>query len=136
MIPDSDRGSETDEEGTFIYLERNGIYLGYLKLADQIRPGAKEFVSALQRIFNKVTIISGDREASVSRLANRLSIHFFKANLSPEQKKEMVIASQSSGETVLMVGDGINDSLALGVADVSISHSEQKICLSNDLILC
>lgn len=126
VIPDSDRGSETDEEGTFIYLERNGIYLGYLKLADQIRPGAKEFVSALQRIFNKVTIISGDREASVSRLANRLSIHFFKANLYPEQKKEMVIASQSSGETVLMVGDGINDSLALGVADVSISHSEAE----------
>ncbi|MCZ8343369.1 MAG: heavy metal translocating P-type ATPase [Leptospira sp.] len=125
-IPKSETGSELDTEGTFIYLERDGVYLGYLKLADQIRPGAKEFVSSLQRIFKKVTMISGDRESSVSQLANRLNLNFFKSNLSPEQKREMVLSSQSAGETVLMVGDGINDSLALGVADVAISHSEAE----------
>lgn len=117
---------EPKEDGTYIYFEQDGIYIGYIRLSDQIRSGAKDFILDLQKSFKKITILSGDRITSVEKIANEIGIPNFKGELSPEDKRKIVLEAQRKGETVLMVGDGINDSLALGVADVSISHSEAE----------
>lgn len=62
----------------------------------------------------------------VRATAETLEINSYFANLRPEDKKAHINQAQSRGETVVMVGDGINDSISLASADVSISHTEAE----------
>ena len=69
----------------------------------------------------RTVLLSGDRELEVARVAGELGIESFHAELLPERKAELITAEQDAGHVVLMVGDGINDALALQRADVGIA---------------
>jgi len=89
--------------------------------ADRLRGGAADTVRALRDRGLSVELLSGDAEAPVGALAERLGIETWRAAALPADKAERVAALAAEGRKVLMVGDGLNDTAALAGAHVSIS---------------
>src|SRR5262249_20769477 len=86
-----------------------------------VRPEAQAVLTALRKRNLKLYIISGDQEAPTQQLAQSLGIDNYFANTLPENKAALVEQLQSQGRAVCFVGDGINDSIALKKANVSVS---------------
>jgi len=89
--------------------------------ADRLRDGAAETVQALVARGLRVELLSGDAEAPVAALAQRLGIEHWRAGVLPAEKADRVARLTAEGRKVLMVGDGLNDTAALAGAHVSIS---------------
>ncbi|KUJ76576.1 ATPase [Ruegeria marisrubri] len=104
---------------------------------DSLRPGAAEAVSALRQAGKDVVLISGDAEAAVAALAERLGIDNWQAEALPEDKARRVQALTDAGHKVLMVGDGLNDTAALAAAHVSISPASalDAARVASDIVL-
>jgi Cu2+-exporting ATPase len=94
---------------------------GAIELQPTIRPEAKEIVDELHRRGLTIAIISGDQEGPTRKLAQTLGIEQYFANTLPENKAALVEQLQQAGHAVCFVGDGINDSVALKKANVSVS---------------
>lgn len=94
---------------------------GALELRSSNRLEAQGIVNFLKSRGAEVILVSGDNKAPTKELAGKLGITQFYAEVLPQEKAEIVKTLKSKGRTVAMVGDGINDSVALSVADVSIS---------------
>lgn len=92
-----------------------------LRFADHLRPGAAEAVANLAAQGKRVLLVSGDVEAAVAALAQRLGIVEWRAGALPAEKAALVAELAGQGHRVLMVGDGLNDTAALAAAHVSIS---------------
>lgn len=88
---------------------------------DPLRSDAITTIKALRDAGLKVSLLSGDASPVVQRIAQQTGLDDARGNLSPEQKLAAVQAWQAAGETVMMVGDGINDGPALAGADISVS---------------
>jgi len=88
---------------------------------DALRPGAEAVVGALKRQGKAVWLISGDVAPAVRAMAQRLGIDHWQAGALPQEKAARIDALQAAGHRVLMVGDGLNDTVALTAAHVSIS---------------
>lgn len=105
-----------------IAVARDDAVIGAIELATSIRAGTQELITALrERGITATYIISGDHEAPTRKLAQELEIDHYFAEVLPEQKAELIARIQAEGRTVCYIGDGINDSIALKQADVSIS---------------
>lgn len=93
-----------------------------LAFNDRLRPGAAEAVSGLRKAGMRVLLLSGDAAGPVADIATRLGIEEWQAGVDPEEKAAVIAGLQKEGAGgVLMVGDGLNDTVALAAADVSIS---------------
>jgi Cu2+-exporting ATPase len=90
---------------------------------DQLRSGASETIATLKQQGYTPIIVSGDSKDRVENVANRLGIKKWHGETKPEDKLSLIIDAQSSGQTVWMVGDGINDSPVLAQADLSMTFS-------------
>ncbi len=88
---------------------------------DALRPGAEEVVAALQAQGKTLWLLSGDVAPAVEAMAHRLNIPHHRAGALPTEKAAHIEALQAQGHKVLMVGDGLNDTVALSAAHVSIS---------------
>lgn len=88
---------------------------------DRLRPGAEEAVNGLRAQGKHIRLISGDTEGAVAALAARLGITDWTSGALPAEKAALVRDLTAQGATVLMVGDGLNDTAALAAAHVSIS---------------
>jgi Cu+-exporting ATPase len=95
--------------------------LGIIYLSDQIREDAYDAVNNLKSTNIKPVLLSGDNQAVVSDVAQRLGIDTFMANVLPQNKADEITALQKQGYIVAMVGDGINDAPALATADIGIA---------------
>jgi Cu2+-exporting ATPase len=114
--------AECDAKGhSLIMVAVGGVLVGAIELQPTIRPEAEAVVSALRKRGLKMVIISGDQEGPTRRLAERLGMDRYFANVLPEGKASLVEQLQSEGRSVCFVGDGINDSIALKKANVSVS---------------
>lgn len=89
--------------------------------ADRPRPGAAEAVAGLLASGRRVILLSGDAETPVAALAGTLGIREWRSSMRPEEKAGRIAALTAEGRRVLMVGDGLNDTVALAGAHVSIS---------------
>ncbi len=99
----------------------SGMLLGAIQLGPILRPKVKETVAALHKSGIDTYIISGDQEKPTRDLASILGIkHYFSETL-PKEKASIVQRLQSEGRTVCFMGDGINDSVALQTANISVS---------------
>ena len=90
---------------------------------EQILPGAQEAVDALNVRGLGVWMVTGDSSENANRISDVLGIKQIRFDLRPEEKIDMVKALQADGASVLMVGDGLNDTAALAAADASIAPS-------------
>jgi Cu2+-exporting ATPase len=99
----------------------DGELAGAIELEPTLRPEAKSVIQALHRRGIEVYIISGDQEEPTRKLARELEIDHYFANTLPEDKAKHVERLQAEKRNVCFVGDGINDSIALKKAQVSIS---------------
>ncbi len=100
----------------------NGALIGVIELEANPRPEAESIIRHLrERGLDQIYLISGDQEIPTRALAERLGIDHYFAEVLPEEKAKYVKQLQDQGLKVGMVGDGINDSVALSQADYSIS---------------
>ena len=110
------------EGHTMVMVSVDGRLGGALELHAAVRPEVRQIVQGLrQRGIKHIAIISGDHEAPTRKLAESLGMDRYFAQVLPADKADHVIALQKEGRKVCFVGDGINDSIALKQANVSIS---------------
>lgn len=88
---------------------------------EQLKPHAREAMDRLRQEGIEVYLMSGDQEAAVKYWADQSGISHYQSHVLPQAKEDLVRRLQSEGKTVAMVGDGINDTQALALADVSIA---------------
>ena len=88
---------------------------------ERLKPHAAEAVALLQERGVEVWMMSGDKEEAAAYWAGKTGIKHWKSRCMPQDKENMVRSLQMEGKCVAMVGDGINDSQALALADVSIA---------------
>lgn len=114
--------SQNEQAGTAVYVSADGLAIGKLAIADQLRPGAKEAVAKLKATgIKRVVMLTGDNEAIAQRVAAELGVDEVRADLLPEDKVKIIAEIQSQGHQVAMVGDGVNDAPALARAQVGIA---------------
>ena len=107
--------------GSLVYVGLDGDYLGLLSVSDKLRPDAAVAIQQFKQQGITPLLLSGDRPEVVAQVATEIGIHEYHGGLGPGAKQEMIETKQSMGSTVAMVGDGINDALALSQADVGIA---------------
>jgi len=107
--------------GDDIVVEANGVRIGTIAVADEIRPEAREAVESLKSMGIEVAMITGDSREEAAAVAEVLGIEEYFARVRPEEKSQKVALLQSQGEKVAMVGDGVNDAPALAQADLGIA---------------
>ncbi|MEH6617438.1 MAG: HAD-IC family P-type ATPase, partial [Porticoccus sp.] len=95
--------------------------LGWILLQDELRPGAAQAISRLKAQGIEVSLLSGDRQATVDEMAEKLGVTQRCGDMSPEQKLAQANRLQKAGHRVIMVGDGINDVPVLSGADASVA---------------
>ncbi len=112
----------TPPRGIAVYVARGEQVLGWLELADTPRPEAAEALAGLRALgAERLVLLTGDREAVAARVAEELGFDAYEAEVLPERKAALVAEEQAAGRRVMMVGDGVNDALALHSADVGVA---------------
>jgi len=107
---------------SWLYLAIGGILSAAIGIADPLRPEAETIAEALRREgIRKAVMLTGDSERIASSIAVKLGIDDFRAEVLPEDKAAYIRGEQEAGRTVIMIGDGINDTPALSLADVGIA---------------
>lgn len=105
-----------------LYLAVDGTVVGVLGIEDPLKPGVREAIADLHALGVKhVVMLTGDSERTAERIAREAGVDEFKAELLPEDKYAYVERIKGEGRHVAMVGDGVNDSPALGLADVGLA---------------
>ncbi len=113
-----------DQGLTVIFLAKNDAVLAALGFANELRPDAAATVAELYRTgVSKVALVTGDTENTALSLCESLGIEECRHSVLPEQKADIVRELRNGDRRVIMVGDGINDALALADADIGIAMS-------------
>lgn len=108
-----------------LYLAIDGVLSAVICISDPLREEAKDVLSALRDLGVKnAVMLTGDSPRTAAAIAEQLGVDDFRAGVLPADKAEYVAALRREGHTVLMVGDGINDSPALSEADAGIAISD------------
>lgn len=120
-----------------IYLGARTKVLGYITIMDSVKKNAKQMVKQINKLGIETHILSGDNYEATAMVAESLNIKNIHANVLPEDKYKEIKNLQKLGYRVAMVGDGINDSIALKQADIgiSLSSSTDVAITSADIVL-
>jgi len=123
---------------TIYHFTINDKLLATFELEDKIRKDAKKTIEYFKKQNVKTIVCSGDNEYTVAAIAKEIGCDHFNAKMSPINKADYINSLKQSGKTVVMVGDGINDSLALSRANISIAMgngADIAIAVSDIVIL-
>ena len=121
---------------SYIALTKNDKLMGIVYLTDILRDTSKIAIDNLKKRHIKPIMCTGDNRIAAERIAKMLKIDDFKYEVKPEDKNSLILNEKEKGITA-MVGDGINDSIALSAADISISvkNASDIASASSDVIL-
>jgi Zn2+/Cd2+-exporting ATPase len=115
-----------EHTGPIAGVSRNGRFLGWLLFFDQVRGSAGEAVRDLKGLgIEHMVLLTGDREAVAQQVAHEIDIQEVCAEMLPEQKMDRVMQEIQAGRRPMVVGDGINDSLALRAGAVGVAMGSQ-----------
>ena len=135
--------SDNDTDDTTVYIAIGNKLAGRILLGDRLRDNAVELIDGLKALSIEPVILSGDNHNSVKKVADILSVERFYNSVSPHDKFTIISEFQEEGRKVAMVGDGINDSIALSKADIGLSlgsatdiaiNSSDIMIIRNELI--
>lgn len=112
---------EQSKGKTVPFVAIDGKLVGFIVIADAIKPTSKQAIADLQSRGIEVIMMTGDNAFTAKAVANTLHLDGFQADCLPEDKLNKVKELQSSGKKIAMAGDGINDAPALALADVGIA---------------
>ena len=108
-----------------LYLAINGVLSAVICISDPLREEARDVLSAIRDLgIKNAVMLTGDSPRTAAAIAEQLGVDDFRAGVLPADKADYVAALRREGHTVLMVGDGINDSPALSEADAGIAISD------------
>jgi Cu2+-exporting ATPase len=110
-----------EQANTVIYFADHTEVLAILSVGDRIKSSSVAAVHELKQTGLDVYMLTGDNFKTAEAVANKTGIANFRAGMLPSDKADFIVSLQKAGKTVGMVGDGINDSPALAMADVSIA---------------
>ena len=112
---------EVGRDGGSIAVRRDGEPIARLEVADVVRPTSRRAVAELRALDLEPVLLTGDEEATAQAVAAEVGIERVVAGVLPSGKADEVRRLQTAGETVAMVGDGVNDAPALAQADLGIA---------------
>ena len=109
-------------EYSHLYMAASGQLVGVICIADPLRPEAASVLNSLRALGIRNTVMmTGDSERTAAAIAKQVGVDHFFAEVLPEDKASFVQQAKAEGHTVVMIGDGINDSPALSAADIGIA---------------
>lgn len=109
-------------ECSWLYLAIGGILSAAIGISDPLRPEAKEMTALLYESgIRHIVMLTGDNQGTARAIAEELGIDDYRAEVLPEDKAGFIQAMQEQGRRIIMIGDGINDTPALSLADVGIA---------------
>lgn len=126
-VADEDRKiiEELDPQYSHLFLAIGGKLVAVIYISDPLRQEAAQVVADLKEIgIKKTVMMTGDNLRTAKAIAKKVGVDEFYAGVLPEDKARFVEKEKSLGKTVIMVGDGINDSPALSAADCGIAISD------------
>ena len=113
---------DLEPEHSHLYLAACGQLVGVICIADPLRPEARHVLRQLRAIgVTNTVMMTGDSDRTAAAIARQVGIDQYFSEVLPEDKAEYVQKAKAEGHTVVMIGDGINDSPALSAADVGIA---------------
>lgn len=119
---EKDKFDGISDEYSHLYLAVSGVLRAVICIADPLRPEAAAVISALHKAgINKVVMMTGDNEKTAAAVARAVGVDEYHAEVLPEDKAEFIRCEKAAGHTVIMIGDGVNDTPALSEADVGIA---------------
>ena len=128
LMTDNGIDCPTASGGTVVYVAKSdnngqiGNFVGYIVIADEIKPDAQMAITQLQHNGCKTVMLTGDNATTAQTVANTLGIDSYHAELLPQDKVTILTQLKNAkGTTVAFVGDGINDAPVLATADVGIA---------------
>lgn len=121
LVEDFDDIPVIETTGTVVFIANTKEVLGYILLADGIKESSYQAVRDLHAMGVKVAMLTGDNEHVASDVSKKLGIDTYFADVLPEDKYTHIKKLQEAGNTVLMVGDGVNDAPALTQSDVGVA---------------
>ena len=118
-----------DPQYSHLYLATSGVLVGVICIADPLRPEAAQVLRQLQKLgITQTVMMTGDSDRTARAIAAQVGVDRCFAEVLPEDKAAFVRDAKAEGHTVVMIGDGINDSPALSAADIGIAiHSGAAI---------
>ena len=118
-----------DPQYSHLYLAASGVLVGVICIADPLRPEAAQVLRQLQKLgITQTVMMTGDSDRTARAIAAQVGVDRCFAEVLPEDKAAFVRDAKAEGHTVVMIGDGINDSPALSAADIGIAiHSGAAI---------
>ena len=125
-----------------IHVAFDNRYLGSIEIADKIRNESKRFIQELHKLHIFTILLSGDNSSIADQIGTELRVNETHGSLFPMDKAEWVDKYKNEGRTIAMIGDGINDALAIKSADIGIAmgsgtdftkETADIILLGNDL---
>jgi Cu+-exporting ATPase len=128
---------EQNQARTLVFVARDNHMIGLISLEDTIKESSREAIQEVHHLGLEVVLISGDQPTAAQAVANQLAIKEVYAGVLPQEKALILTELQERFGKVAMVGDGINDAVALARADVGIAvASGTQIAMSSaDIIL-
>ena len=127
VIPagEQERFDALPPEYSHLYLAMGGTLAGVICVADPLREEASAVLNSLRKLgISKAVMMTGDNERTAAVIAKEVGVDEYFAEVLPEDKARFVEQEKAAGRTVVMIGDGINDSPALSAADVGIAISD------------
>ena len=122
MLKTGMKVEEAQEQGTIVYCQKDGKYLGYIVLNDEVKKEAYDMVRLLHKEKMEVVLLTGDKDENAQALQKELGIDRVYSELTPEQKTEILEQEmRHEKHNVAFVGDGINDAPSIMRSDVGFA---------------
>lgn len=109
------------EGNTISILLKNENYEGFIAQGDEIKSEAKEMITEIKSLGITPVMLTGDQKIAGKKVAKAVGINHVYAELKPEDKASLVKEFKNRGNTVMMVGDGVNDAPALAMANIGVA---------------